>query len=304
MTSNSAGLPSVISCINGEIHFASDQQEIVAEIVIAVINIVTSLLGTVANSLVIMAYYRNHRLRTVQNTIFLSLAITDIGVTVFVQPTYVVAIFSGLLGKRDCLVWDITTLSSTLFLGVSLVTVAILSFQSYVTLAYPYRIQSIVTKHRLRIAVVFSWLLIMTVVLKSIIFGHAYFDTYICASIIFLTIISVICTWGWTYKLVARHRRIIQATQTPTTQNFVTRKTVLRSTVTAVFVTFSLFGCYSLGLLLSFHKLTSAWSINRNLYLILYIVSWTLMYLNSLLNPCLLFWRSSKFRETAKNILI
>ena len=67
---------------------------------LAMTNIVTSLLGTLANGLVIMAYYRNPGLRTIQNTIFFLLAITDIGVTAFVQPIFAVAILSSLLGNH------------------------------------------------------------------------------------------------------------------------------------------------------------------------------------------------------------
>ena len=53
---------------------------------VAVANIIIALFGTVFNSLVIMAYYFNPRLRTIQNTIFLLLAITDINVTAFLEP--------------------------------------------------------------------------------------------------------------------------------------------------------------------------------------------------------------------------
>ncbi len=305
MATNSTGLPFRISCIVGTVRFASNGQEIVAEIVLVVINIVTSLLGTVANGLVIMAYYRNPRLRTIQNTIFLLLAITDVCVNMLVQPLYSAAILTSLLGKRDCLVWDISTISSWLFLGVSLVTIVILSLQSFITLAYPYRFQEIITKDRLKKVVFFSWIFIITgVIMESVILHHLSSSEFICFSIILLTIISVIFSWIWTYKLVARHRKAIEATQTPTTQNFVTRKTVLRSTVTAFFVTLSLLGCYFLALLLYFHGFTSAWKIDHHMHLMLKRVSWTLTYLNSLLNPCLVFWRSSNFRETAKNILI
>ena len=109
-----------------------------------------------------MAYYRNPRLRTIQNTIFLLLAITDVCVNMLVQPLYSAAILTSLLGKRDCLVWDISTISSWLFLGVSLVTIVILSLQSFITLAYPYRFQEIITKDRLKKVVFFSWIFIIT----------------------------------------------------------------------------------------------------------------------------------------------
>ena len=302
MDINSTKLQFAITCIDGEMHFASSKYEIVVEIVMIIINFVNACLGTLVNGLVIMAYCRNLRLRTIQNTIFWLLALTDVSVTAVVGPTYAVTMLNGLLGKRDCLLWDITILSSSFFLGLSLVTIAILNIQSYITLAYPFRSQSIITKRRLAIAVVSSWLLITTLTLTSVIFRHTFLGSYVCVAIIFLTIFSVIFTWIWTYKLVSRHRRVIQTNQTPAVHKFVTRKKILRSTVTAFLVTSSVFGCYFLGFLLSLYSLISAWRMNQNLYWIFYKVTLTLMYSNSLLNPCFVFWRSSDFREAAKDI--
>jgi hypothetical protein len=143
---------------------------------LAIANIVASLFGTLANGLVIMAYYRNPRLRTIQNTIFLLLAITDVGVTAFVQLIFVVAIISSLLGNHSCILWELQTILSFLFLELSLVTIAILSVQSYITLAYPYRWQSIITKSRLNLVFVFSWLFIL---LKTLaIFQNSNFAVY------------------------------------------------------------------------------------------------------------------------------
>ena len=64
---NSTVIPFVLSCITNEILFAVDKTEIVVEIIAVVINIVTSVLGTLANGIVITAYYRNRQLRTIQN---------------------------------------------------------------------------------------------------------------------------------------------------------------------------------------------------------------------------------------------
>ena len=297
-------VPSVISCIGNDIYFAADKTEFFAKIIVAAINIVVAVFGTLANGMVMLAYYRNRRLRTIQNDIFLLLATTDIAVTVIIQPIYVVAIFSGLMGKRDCLIWEIVVVLSWLFLGLSMATIVIISWQSYITLAYPYRNQAIITKHRLKIAVFFSWLLMTAAVVKSTLLHHLSFASYLCAGVVLLTMISVLFTWVRTYKIVAKHRRIIQTSQTPTGGKLVTRKTVFRSTITALLVTLGLFLCYSLGLLLSFHAMVNVWRVEHNLLLILYPVSWTLMYSNSLLNPCLLFWRNSGFRQTARNIIV
>ena len=301
---NSTGPSFEIYCIDGEIPFASsNRQEVVAILILVTINIVLSLAGTVANGLVIMAYYRNPRLRTIQNMLFFVLATTDICVTLVVQPTFVVAMLSGLLRRRDCLVWNIATILSWFFLGISLATIVILTLQSYITLAYPYRFQNIITKNRIKKALAAFWAFISVSNLKSTIFHYVSFADYMCLIVVLSTLICVISTWIWTYKLLSKHRKIIRATQTPVTQYFGTQKKVLRSTVTAFLVTLSLFGCYCLALLLTIRSLSGAWKIDRNVHVILDLVSWTLSYLNSLLNPCLVFWRSSNFRETAKNIV-
>lgn len=293
---------SVLRCTAAEIYFATTLEIIAAKTVFAVLHIVLSFFGTLANGLVIMAYYRNLGLRTIQNTIFFVLAITDIGVTAFLQPTYVAAELSSLLGKRYCLLWDIVSLSSMALIFLSLVTIVILSLQSYITLAYPYRFQSIITIRRLKIMVIGSWVFTLASTITTIFYPPL--NLYLSICFISSTIITVVFTWIWTYKLVARHRKAIQTTQTPSVCELVSRKRILRSTVTALAVVLSLLGCYCFGLCFIFFKmLLNTWKINHNTNLLLSSVTTILMYLNSVLNPCLVFLRNSSFREEIKKIV-
>ena len=285
------------------VYTPTDKNVIVLQTAVAILNIVIALFGTLANSLVIISYYRNHRLRTIHNPIFLLLAITDINVTAFVEPTYVATILSSLLGKGNCLLWDIVIVLSKLFIELSLVTIVILSLQSYITLAYPYHWHVMITKSRLNLTIVFSWLLISLLTLG--VYLHVSVLKYGTPCIIFLTIITVVFTWCWTYKLVARHRRAIEATKTPSISQNISRKKILRSTVTALAVIVSLLGCYFLALCFLFWEMfMDPWKkLGRDTHAIVWSIAVTLMYLNSLLNPCLVFWRSTPFRETTKNIL-
>ncbi len=285
------------------VFISTDKKVIVLQTAVAILIIVIALFGTLANSLVIMSYYRNPRLRTINNTIFLLLAITDINVTVFVEPMYAAVILSSLLGKGNCLLWDIGTILSQLFLGLSLITIVNLSLQSYITLAYPYHWQLIITKSRFNLTIVLSWLLILPLTLG--VYLHVSILTYGFPCIISLTIITVVFTWCWTYKLVARHRRAIEATQTPSISQNISRKKILRSTATALAIILCLLGCYFLALCFFFWQMfMDPWKkLGRDTYEILWSVAVTFMYLNSLLNPCLVFWRNAPFRETAKNIL-
>ena len=74
MASNSTDIPRILTCFTSRIPLAVDKKEIVGQIIAVAINILTSFLGTLANGVVIAAYYHNRRLRTIQNTIFLLLA--------------------------------------------------------------------------------------------------------------------------------------------------------------------------------------------------------------------------------------
>ena len=303
MDINSTELRLNIVCIDGKVQFASSKYEIVRNIVILIINVMNPLLGTLANGLVITAYYRNPRLRTIiQNVILCLLAIVDTTVTAVVEPLFATAIIRGLLEKRDCIIWDITVILSWFFLGLSSCTIAILSIQSYITLAYPYQFQSIITKRRLAIIVVLCLFITATGTLASAIFKYIELGSYICISVLSVTILVVVCTWIWTYKLISRHRRVIQVTQTPAEHKCVKKKKLLRSTVTAFLVTIRLIVCYCFAILLCLSTLISAWKVQENINWSFCEVASTAMYLNSSLNPCLVFWRSKDFRKTVKDI--
>ena len=268
---------------------------------LVMVNIVASFFGTLANGLVMMAYYRNRRLRTVQNTIYMLLAITDFSVTAFLQPIYVISILSGLLGNNMCILQALYIMLSFLFLELSLVTIGILSLQSSITLAYPYHCQSIITKRRLIVAFVVSWLFVL---LKSLAIFHlpevVLYGSY---CILCLTIFVVVVTWCWTCKLVARHQRAIQNTQTPSSNEYVAKKKVLRSTITAFVIISSLLACYLLNICMFFFgNFLNDSTLGHATFVLLLSLSGTLMHLNSLVNPSLVFWRSTPFREAVKNL--
>ena len=305
MTDTIVQMPSnfITICATSDTVTSSSIKAIAIQTAMAIINIVIALLGTMANGLVIMAYYRNPRLRTIQNTIFLLLAITDIGVTAFAEPTYVAAILSGFWGKSRCVFWDVNTVLTELFVNLSLVTIIILSLQSYITLAYPYRYQTIITMSRLIIVIVVSFVLT-----SSLTFGtslYEYFSKYRAPVIIFVAMITVLFTWCWTYKLVARHQRAIQTTQTTSTSPNISRRKILRSTITAFVIIASLFTSYFLLFcLFLFEIFLNTATFSRKAHVVMWLIAVTLMYLNSLLNPCLVFWRSNSFRETVGNFFI
>ena len=173
-------------------------------------------------------------------------------------------------------------------LYLSLTTMVILSVQSYLPLAYPYHCQNIVTMRRLKITVICSWVYIVAATFP--VKFNSPLQIYLTVLIISSTISIVVFTWIRTCRLVARHRKAIEATQTPSAREIVSKKKILRSTVTALAAILSLLCCYLFGLCFIFFKfLLNAWKIDGDTNSILAAAVATLMYLNSLLNPCLVF---------------
>ena len=290
-----------MKCEVSSVHFPTGMKAISLEIAVLIINIVIALFGTVANGLVIMSFYLNPRLRMIHNKILMLLAITDVCVTAIVQPIYVAAIANSLLGKHICLLWDMRVLLTKLFLGLSLITITILSFQTYITLVYPYQCKTIITKSRLNIVIASSWLIV--VVFTGITFVDKAFIIFALRIILCITIVTVVTTWWWTYKLVARHRKAIQSTQAPSNSQNIKRKTVFRSSITALVVIFSLLVCYLLALCqFIFENFLNSSRLGHDTFHVFWSITVTLAYLNSLLNPCLLIWRSTAFRRTVRNI--
>ena len=304
MASNKTILPSssIITCDIARVYISTGLTSHALQAVVAIINIVIAFFGTLANGLVILAYYRNSRLRNIQNTIFLLLAFTDIVVTSVVEPLYVTVIFDSFLDKRRCVIYDVCSVLSTLFVELSLAASVILSLQSYITLAYPYHYHSIITKSRLTKTIVVSVLLVSSLAFSNL--WNKHFVIYGSLGILVGGMTTVVFIWCWTYRLIARHRKAIQTTQTPSTSQNTSRRKILRSTITAFTIVASLLTCYFFAAFLLFsenilnpieipYTFRAQWSI-----------AMTSVYLNSLLNPCLVFWRSSSFRETVENIFI
>ena len=299
MSSNSHPSYSVVYCFTFHFHFSTEIKAISLQCAVAIINIAIAFFGTVANGLVILVYHHNPRLRTIQDKVFFLLAVTDIIVNAFIEPAYVVATLMDFLGNSSCLLWSIIHVSSSFFLELSQALLFLLTLQSYITLAYPYHWRSIMTTFRFNTTIVITLILALALNVAFCFYDFTY--KYIQPCFLLFEILVVIIIWCWIYKLVRRHQKAIKTTRTPSLKNEVSQAKVLRSTITLFVVILSLIVCHFLILTtLLFAPFLNRSSIGHDNFNILWSMAVTLMYLNSLINPCLVFWRSSSFRKTVK----
>lgn len=273
------------------------------EAILLCINALLSLFGTAANVLIITSYFRNRQLQTIQNFIFLVLAFNDLIVTALVQPLFIIGNLSGILGLQDCLFSDLRILISFFCIGLSMQTITILSLQSFIFLAFPYRCQTILTKSRLKIAVGACWVVVLFVTIVASVVGRPGIVIGGGLVIIAISLFIVTLTWIWTYRLVCRHRKTIRVQQTPSNYRPVPSRKVCRSAFTAFIIILSLFICYLPAIAVLTYRAKSVSSSNvEHRYFLLQGIGFTFLYANSLVNPCLVFWRSSVFRKTAMNL--
>ena len=271
------------------------------EAILLCINALLSLFGTAANVLIITSYFRNRQLQSIQNFIFLVLAFNDLIVTALVQPLFIIGNLSGVLGLQDCLFSDLRILISFFCIGLSMQTITILSLQSFIFLAFPYRCQAVLTKYRLKIAVGACWVVVLFITIVATVVGRPAIVIGGGLVIITISLFIVTLTWIWTYRLVCRHRKTIRVEQTPSNCRPVPSR--CRSACTAFIIILSLFISYlPATAVLTYRAESVSSSTVEHRYFLFQGIGFTFLYANSLVNPCLVFWRSSAFRKTAMNL--
>ena len=128
------------------------------------VNSIVSVFGTFGNLLVCVAVVINPRLRRSSNYLLFSLAIADLIVTMLCEPVLVAHLgkrtfFSDCTPKLDQAYKILTRLSCT----ASVAHMAAISVDRFIAVVYPLRYKSIVDSYGLKILLITSWALPITV---------------------------------------------------------------------------------------------------------------------------------------------
>ena len=276
-----------------------------SNIVYIIVNILLSITGMSLNVLVWMVYWRNQSIRTCSNMLLVVLALSDFMTNAIVQPLSIARMINEIRGTHSCFVLIAARMSSYISCGLSLLTVAIICIERFITLAYPYRHRNILPPLRLKMIVAITWILVFIFV--SLHLGPVSYTVLSSVGnvLIVLSISIVFLTWFWVNRLVKRHNAAIGSTQTPesekNTDHLKRQEARFRTTRTSYLICGAVLVFYFPSLLVLAYNATQDYD-----FVVLFLVApWveTVMFSNSLLNPSLLFWRKSGFRETAKEIL-
>lgn len=271
------------------IHFYSN-------ILIIILNAVLLVPGMISNFLLVAIYLKNTRLRNSCTVLFFCLALSDLMVTMIVQPICIVKKIQEILGSDVCATGIVSKLTTYACCGCSMVTVVFLSVERFVTLAYPYHYQNIVNRFRLKVSVVSSWSFIIMVSISHY-FYQSIIHFYLSAAGIMCSIVIVAVVWIWIHRLVLHHKRQIleqEKVQMATAR----RQKVISATITSyVIITVILISYFP-----SF--VTNAFTLpNGSSFSVYYLVyPWILivLYGKSTVTPFLVFQRKKIVRDHAK----
>ena len=241
-------------------------------------------------------------------TLLLSLAASDVGVGLLVQPLYISTLVSRLNQKRiDCISYKGLYVVINFFCISSLLNVVTISVDRFLAVHLHLRYQELVTHKRVIAAVISIWLL--GAIISSSVFWVPSFFILRVIRVVNMTVclILVVIVYWRIYIVLKRHKNQIQGLQIQEVQQGVQNSDLsnflkLRKSALGTFYVCVVFMiCYLPSYILSFLLLARLLSPISLYEALLYTT--TLFFLNSSLNPVIYCWKMGPIRRTLMDII-
>ena len=241
-------------------------------------------------------------------TLLLSLAASDVGVGLLVQPLYISSLVSCLKRKRiDCSSDEGFLAVVVLFCTSSVFNVVTISVDRFLAVHLHLRYQELVTHKRVIATVISIWLL-SAIISSSVFWNPLRVSLKVIKFVIMTVCLIVVVTVYWRiYIVLKRHKNQIRGLQIQEVQQGVQNGDVsnflkLRKSALGTFYVCILFLiCYLPSYIFSFFPMAlplSSISLKKaQLY------TTTLFFLNSSLNPVIYCWKMRPIRRTLMDIM-
>ena len=242
-------------------------------------------------------------------TLLLSLAVSDVGVGLLVQPFYISTMVTWLKQKRiDCIYYKRLMAVMKFFCVSSVCNVVTISLDRFLAVHLHLRYQELVTHKRVIAAVISVWLF------SAIISTSVFWDPLLISSLVIGFVIMTVCpivvviVYWRIYIVLKRHKIQIEGLQIQEVQqgvqngdllNFLRklRKSVLGTFFVCIVFLICYLPCFILSVLLIARLLSASYFYVARLY------DMTLFFLNSSLNPVMYCWKMRPIRRTLMDIM-
>ena len=273
-------------------------------IVNCTLNVLLSLTAITLNGVTIQALRRTSSVPKTLKTLLLSLAVSDLGVGFLCQPVYVVLLAKWLQGNTEstCTLYTVFVTAMGLFSVPTFFGVMALSVDRFLAIHLHLRYQELVTHKRVVATVISIWTFSAVLSLARFWIPKNVFSVLFIAIVLFclLTTTLLYCK---IYLAVRRHREQIEALQVHQgTQNdeMVNPSRLRKSAVGTFYVYLVFLVCYLPQTCRFIAFVVSGSSIVTKA---LTYYCWTLIFLNSSLNPVIYCWKMRHIRHAVMNIL-
>ena len=286
----------------GELFYYSEEltRNIFGELIfLSVLNILLSVTTFLGNTLILVALPKENSLHPPSKLLFRNLAITDLCVGIIAEPLLVAYLMSLVKQRWDiCYELDYAGLAiGAILCSVSLLTLTVISVDRLLALWLGLRYKRVATLRKAYISVIVMW--VLSVVIGAAIYSldTVILDWSMCIAISLCVVISSLC---YTKIFVALRRRKIgledSAFQGPTEVIKVPLNLARyrKAVYSALWVQVTLVVCY-----LPFSIATTIPEISLSVYL----MTLTLLLLNSSLNPLLYCWKIREVRQAVKDTI-
>ena len=275
-------------------------------IVNCVLNSFLSCTAITLNTLTILALRRltSHLSKTLR-MLLLNLAVTDLGVGLLAQPSYVVYLVMIIQGKTQTFTSEITLqivyITGKFLSYVSFFGVVTLAADKFLSIYLHLRYQELVTYKRVLSVVISIW--ILSAILALIFSQRRQFDFYISVPIESVCYLATALCYLKIYLLVRHHKTEILTQRTQVTQEQIENEAnaaKLKKSATSTFYLYLVFvACYVPRMCIM--SIISSAGESTALLRHLRLYTFTLVFLNSSLNPLIYCW---KMRHIGKAIMV
>lgn len=267
-----------------------------------VFNIFLSYTAVMLNAVTIHAVRKTWWLPKPLRTLLLSLAVSDLGVGLTVQPFCISLLVKWLQRVNPgCVAYKLFFMVMSLFALASFFGVFLVSLDRFLAIHLHLRYRELVTHNRVVAVVISVW--IFSAILSFITVWYPSESSLTVFAVGILCIFFTTLIFGRIFVVFRRHQeqiQVLQVRQGAQNSDIASFASLLKSAVGIFYVYVVLMLCYMPR---AFSLVATATSEPNTALKAFLICSWTLVFLNSSLNPIIYCWKMRHIRRAIMNIL-
>ena len=274
-------------------------------LITCIVNGISCPIATMENLVVFMLVLKNRNLWNVFNTSVLCLAFTDLLIAVFIQPAFIAYQTEKYMSSSfACIPYFIKTVFEFWCVGLSFVTLSLITLERYFAVFKPFRYRAIVTRSRVMRVILSGWI-VWTVFSFSLRFSSngmnlkAY--SILSSILISFTLLETVFVYIKLYR-VTRVREYAVNDNTAQEQSSNINAQETRAAKTVIIITAAFFLCFAPTLCVSIAHQAGALEDDVMLHVI-YPLAECALFLTAMINPIIYVWRNASIRDSVKEIM-